>query len=180
LHFPGTTNEKLLNEKLESQLVTNLQKINKYFPQYNWLSETYETKVLENTQYLLSIRLGSENIIIQPQTKTLHKSFNLRSGLPITLADVFQGSFISEIKKILNRKLKELYGNQQAFSTKDIFLTIEEMVKNYYFTTSGIVFYRDYQPNFNLANNAPLELTISYKELRRFLKPNALIKDFIK
>ncbi|MCU0391316.1 MAG: hypothetical protein MUE81_09370, partial [Thermoflexibacter sp.] len=163
--------------KVDVQLKDGIEKVLSYYPQYRWLSQTYETKVLENTKNLLSLRMSSELIIVEPQSKVIHKSFNLSNGTEIMLKEVLNAGFETPIANNLKEKIGRQYAKLRP-PINEVKASVEEMMKNYYFTSQGIVFFRDYQKNKALAE--AIEITIPYSEIKLFINKNGFLGSFIK
>lgn len=173
----GITDEESMAVKIDATLKQGMDKILSYYPQYRWLSQTYETKILENTKNLLSLRMSSEQIVIEPQSKVTHKVFNLLNGSEITLSDVLNTGF----EKIIFQSLREKIGKQFAKlrpSISEVNTSVDEMMKNYYFTSQGIVFFRDYKKNSLLAE--PIEITIPYSEIKLLVNKSGFLGTFVK
>jgi hypothetical protein len=173
----GATDEASMTNKVDNQLKQGLEKIMTYYPQYRWLSQTYETKILENTKNLLSLRMSNELIVIEPQSKIIHKSFNLANGAEIMLNEVLNVGFEKSIFNMLREKIGKQFAKLRPPIT-EVNASVEEMMKNYYFTSQGIVFFRDYKKNNLLAE--PLEITIAYSEIKLMINKNGFLNSFIK
>ncbi len=173
----GASDEESMTNKVDTQLKQGLEKIMSFYPQYRWLSQTYETKILENTKNLLSLRMSNELIVIEPQSKIIHKSFNLSNGSEITLNEVLNAGFEKSIFNLLREKIGKQFAKLRPPVT-EVNTSVEEMMKNYYFTSQGIVFFRDYKKNNLLAE--PIEITIAYTEIKLIINKNGFLSGFVK
>ncbi len=176
VQFPGIKDRKMLLQTLETRLRDDIEKIKTQYPDYNWLSETYETKILENTAYLLSVRFNKEHIFVEPETQVSYKSFNLKTGTELTLENTMTGAYITMLRSALAKEIRKIYG--QNPSTEELRQNMTEMLKTYYFTTTGIVFFRNYHEEYSYKE--PMTITIPYRTLASVLKPNALPANFAK
>lgn len=166
----GVVDKKTLLIKVDDLLKSSIETIKRHYPQYKWLSETYETKILENTQNLLSVRFSKEHIISEPESQTFYKSFDLRTGKELTLSEVLTNNYEKTLRTWLEKSLQTYYKMQK---TDEISKNINEMLKNYYFTTSGLVFFRNYQASYKMKE--PFEMTIPYTQLRAVMKKGTLL-----
>jgi hypothetical protein len=174
LQFSATTKaEQNMNAKIDNQLLADLSKIYKYFPQYNWISETYENKIIENSNYLLSIRYQVENILAVPKITIKHKSFNLKTGQEITAQELFTANSQKELQRLIETKLKTKYPKTK-FTTTNLTATSTKMLQNFYATSYGVVFF--YDKGDGLPQSS-LEIAIPYKEMKNSVNP-AFLKEF--
>ncbi len=173
----GIADDESMAVKIDATLKQGIDKILSYYPQYRWLSQTYETKILENTKNLLSLRMSSEQIIIEPQSKVTHKVFNLLNGSEITLNEVLNAGFEKTIFQSLREKIGKQFAKLRP-SISEVNTSVEEMMKNYYFTSQGIVFFRDYKKNSLLAE--PIEITIPYSEIKLLVNKSGFLGTFVK
>ncbi len=171
----GVTNPSTLNGQADIQLADGLKKVTLLYPQYRWLSETLETKVLENDKDLLSVRFVEECVIAEPKSKVSHKSFIISTGQELKLGELLLSGHDKVLRASLRQKIGKKYAGSRPTLT-DVNTSIEEMIQNYYFTTKGIVFYRQYHANS--AIQEPIELTVDYKEIRSLIKPASLLSRF--
>ncbi|TAH22000.1 MAG: SPOR domain-containing protein [Cytophagales bacterium] len=173
----GTADESSMSEKIDATLKRGMDKIASYYPQYHWLSQTYETKILENTKNILSLRMSNEQIIVEPQSEVKHKTFNLLNGSEITLGEVLNNGFEKNINSLLREKINKQFAKLRP-AASEVNASTEEMIKNYYFTVQGIVFFRDYKKNSLLAE--PIEITIPYSEIKLLINKNGFLSTFVK
>jgi hypothetical protein len=166
LQFSETKSESNINAKIEHQLLADLNQINKYFPKYNWISETYENRIIENSNYLLSIRYHIENILATPKTSIKHKTFNLKNGQEIKLTNLFSGNYTTELKKIIEAKLK-LKATKLKLTNNEITGISNKMLQNFYVTSYGVVFFYDRNTD---NKQGSLEISLPYRELKTILK----------
>ncbi len=171
----GVTNPNAPHSQVDIQLADGLKKVTVLYPQYRWLSETLETKVLENDKDLLSVRFVEECVIAEPKSKISHKSFIISTGHELKLGELLIAGHDRVLRAALRRKIGKKYAESRPTLT-DVNTSIEEMIQNYYFTSKGIVFYRQYQANS--AIQEPIELTVEYKEIRSLIKPASLLSRF--
>ena len=169
--------ESSMTDKIDATLKQGMDKILLYYPQYRWLSQTYETKILENTKNVLSLRMSSEQIVIEPQSKVTHKVFNLTNGTEITINEVLNAGFEKTIFHLLREKIGKQFAKLRP-SVSEVNASVDEMMKNYYFASQGIVFFRDYKKNSLLAE--PIEITISYSEIKLLVNKNGFLATFVK
>ncbi|GAB4196536.1 MAG: hypothetical protein OHK0057_03700 [Thermoflexibacter sp.] len=163
--------------KVDAYLKEGLEKVSKENQQYQWLSQTYETKILENTKNLLSLRMSSELILAEPESRVLHKSFNMSNGSEITLKDVLNAGFETTLNLILKDKISKQYAKLRP-TPAEVKTMVEEMIKNYYFTTQSIVFFRDYRKNQTIAD--AVEITVPYSDIKWLINKNGFLGKFIK
>ncbi|SFF32962.1 SPOR domain-containing protein [Thermoflexibacter ruber] len=163
--------------KVDAYLKEGLEKVSKENQQYQWLSQTYETKILENTKNLLSLRMSSELILAEPESRVLHKSFNMSNGSEITLKDVLNVGFETTLNLILKDKISKQYAKLRP-TPAEVKTTVEEMIKNYYFTTQSIVFFRDYRKNQTIAE--AVEITVPYSDIKWLINKNGFLSSFVK
>ncbi len=150
-----------------------MNQINQHFPKYNWISETYENRVIENSNYLLSIRYHVESILASPKVNVKHKTFNLKNGQLLTKNDVFVGNSDNELKKLLDSKLKTK-ASKLKIKSADLSKISTAMLQNYYITSYGVVFFYDSQ----VANKqAAIEICLPFKEIKNIVKADFL-KEF--
>ncbi len=173
LQFSEVKSENNINAKIENQLLEDINHVNKYFPKYNWISETYENKIIENSNYLLSIRYHIENILASPKVSIKHKSFNLKNGKEIMPTDLFANNYITELKKIIDNKLKAKVAKSKLTNTDLAAITIK-MLQNYYVTSYAVVFFYDKNAD---KQQSSIEISVPYKELKNILKPE-FVKEF--
>lgn len=173
----GSTDEASMSERIDATLKQGMDRIASYYPQYHWLSQTYETKILENTKNILSLRMSSEQIVVEPQSKITHKIFNLLSGAEITLHEVLNSGFEKSISNLLKEKINKQFAKLRP-AASEVNASTEEMMKNYYFTVQGIVFFRDYKKNSLLAE--PIEITIPYAEIKLLINKSGFLGTFVK
>lgn len=173
LQFTDGHSGSNINTKIESQLLSDLNQINQHFPKYNWISETYENRVIENSNYLLSIRYHVESILASPKVNVKHKTFNLKNGQLLTKNDVFVGNSDNELKKLLDSKLKTK-ASKLKIKPADLSKISTAMLQNYYITSYGVVFFYDSQ----VANKqAAIEICLPFKEIKNIVKADFL-KEF--
>jgi hypothetical protein len=177
MQLAGTSEAEAMSVRIDGQLRQGLDSILKYLPQYRWLSKTYETKIMENSKNLLSFRMSSEQIIIEPQSKIVHKSFNLTNGKELLLHEVLNAGYEKPIFNILRDKIGKQFAKIYP-PINEVNASAEEMMKNYYFTSQGIIFFRDYKKNQKLAE--PIEITIPYSEIKLLVSKNGFLSGFIK
>ncbi len=173
LQLPDAQAGSNINSKIESQLLADINQINKHFPKYNWISETYENRIIENSNYLLSLRYQVENIMAKPQITTRHKTFNLKNGQLLTKNDIFVANKDAELKKLVETKLKAKTAKLKL-KPVDLSKMAAVCLQNYYVTSYGMVFCSD-QSNDKL--QPTVELSVSFKELKNVVKPEFL-KEF--
>jgi hypothetical protein len=173
LQFSEVKSENNINAKIENQLLEDINHVNKYFPKYNWISETYENKIIENSNYLLSIRYHIENILASPKVSIKHKSFNLKNGKEIMLTDLFSNNYATELKKIIDNKLKAKVAKSKL-TTTDLAAITAKMLQNYYVTSYAVVFFYDKNAD---KQQSSIEISVPYKELKNILKPE-FVKEF--
>lgn len=176
VQFPGIKDRKMLLQTLETRLKDDIEKIKTQYPDYNWLSETYETKILENTNYLLSVRFNKEHIFVEPETQVSYKSFDLKTGKELTLDNTMQGAYKTILKGLLTKEIQQIYGRYP--STNELGQSLTEMLKSYYFTTTGIVFFRNYHEDY--FHKEPLTVTLPYQTLKGVLRIGTLPASFLK
>ena len=170
-----SNSQRNLGEKLDTQLTKDLQKIKQYYPQYRWLSETYETKILENHSFLLSAKFSKESVIVEPETHTFFRSFDLKTGKQLVLEELLIPTFQAGLRAILEKKLNdEIYKNAHKQELKQ---SMEEMLKNYYFTTTGIVFSRDYKSSYRYKE--AIELSVAYSQVAHLIRKDSFLKNFM-
>jgi hypothetical protein len=165
--------EQNMNSKIESQLLADINKIHKQYPKYNWISETYENKIIENSNYLLSIRYHIENILAVPKITVKHKTFNLKTGQEITSKDLYVEKYEKELKKNIEAKLKARFAKTKITGLSTASIT-EKMLQNFYVTSYGVVYFYD-SSETNPQNS--LELSIPFREMKNIVKPEFL-KEF--
>jgi hypothetical protein len=173
LQFTDGHSGSNINTKIESQLLSDLNQINQYFPKYNWISETYENRVIENSNYLLSIRYHVESILASPKVNVKHKTFNLKNGQLLTKNDIFIANPDNELKKLLDSKLK-VRATKLKIKPADVSKITTAMLQNYYVTSFGIVFFYDNQA---LNKQAAIEVCLPFKEMKNIVKAEFL-KEF--
>lgn len=166
--------KKALHDRLEKVLISDIEELKKHYPNYKWLSETYETKILENTKYLLSAKFSKEHIIAEPKSQTLYRSFDLKTGKQLSLSSVLNTQHRSVLSKIIEKQLLEQFYRRNQ--TDEIKQSIEEMLENYYFTTSGIVFSRDFRNHFSYKE--PIEMTIPYSQIGQLIRKESFLGGF--
>jgi cell division septation protein DedD len=170
------TGETMMS-RVDAYLKEGLEKVSKENQQYQWLSQTYETKILENTKNLLSLRMSSELILAEPESKVVHKSFNMSNGSEITLKDVLNVGFEATLNLILKDKISKQYAKLQPKPT-EVKAIVEEMMKNYYFTSQSIVFFRDYQKGKTIAE--VIEMSVPYSDIKWLINKNGFLNNFVK
>jgi len=121
--------------------------------------------------------MSSEQIVIEPQSKVTHKVFNLTNGTEITINEVLNAGFEKTIFHLLREKIGKQFAKLRP-SVSEVNASVDEMMKNYYFTSQGIVFFRDYKKNSLLAE--PIEITISYSEIKLLVNKNGFLATFVK
>jgi hypothetical protein len=173
LQFSETKTEHTINDKIEHQLLADLNQINKYFPKYNWISETYENKIIENSNYLLSVRYQVENILASPKISIKHKTFNLKTGKEIALTDLLTNNYQAELKKIVEAKLKSKI-TKAKITNNELIEISNKMLANFYVTSYGVVFFYDHN---STEHQNTVEISVPYKELKNILKAD-FIKEF--
>lgn len=173
----NTPEDEAMSARIDGQLKQGLEKIVSFYPQYRWLSQTYETKVLENSKNLLSFRMSSEQIVVEPLSKIMHKSFNLTTGKEILINEVLNAGFERPIFNLLREKIGKQFAKLYP-PVNEVNISVEEMMKNYYFTSQGIVFFRDYKKNQKITE--PIEITIPYAEIKLLIVKNGFLNSFIK
>ncbi len=166
-----------MTNRIDAYLKEGLERISKENQKYQWLSQTYETKILENTKNLLSLRMSSELILAEPESKVLHKSFNMLNGTEITLKDVLNVGFETTLSNILRDKINKQYAKLRPTSA-EVKTSVEEMMKNYYLTSQSIVFFRDYQKNKTIAE--AIEISVPYTDIRFLINKNGFLSNFLK
>jgi SPOR domain len=171
----GVTDPNSLSTQVDLALAEGLKKVGSFYPQYRWLSETLETKVLENSQDLLSVRLVEELVIAEPKSKITHRSFQLSTGRELKLADQLTAGHERPLRTILRRKVGKKYEDLRA-PLADVNSSVDEMLANYYFTSRGIVFYRQYRASSVIQE--PIEITVDYREVRSLVRPGSLASRF--
>ncbi len=169
----GTT----MTSRIDTYLKEGLERISKENQKYQWLSQTYETKILENTKNLLSLRMSSELILAEPESKVVHKSFNMLNGAEITLKEVLNAGFETTLSNILRDKINKQYAKLRPTSA-EVKTSVEEMIKNYYLTSQSIVFFRDYQKNKTIAE--AIEISVPYTDIRFLINKNGFLSNFLK
>jgi hypothetical protein len=175
VQLKGVTDPNSLSAQVDQALAEGLKKVGAFYPQYRWLSETLETKVLENSQDLLSVRLVEEWVIAEPKSKITHRSFQLSTGREIRLADVLAPGHERPLRTILRRKVGKKYEDLRP-PLADVNGSVDEMLANYYFTSKGIVFYRQYRASSVIQE--PIEITVDYREVRQLVRPGSLASRF--
>jgi hypothetical protein len=160
-----------INSKIENQLLADINQVNKYYPKYNWISETYEHRIIENSNYLLSVRYQVENILAMPKISIKHKTFNLKNGNVIGKNDVFNPNQEAELKKIVENKLKAKL-SKLRLKPAELNNMATAMLQNYYLSAYGIVFFYDMQ-----ATKTAIEVSAPFKELKGIVKADFL-KEF--
>ncbi len=166
--------KKALHDRLEKVLISDIEELKKHYPNYKWLSETYETKILENTKYLLSAKFSKEHIIAEPKSQTLYRSFDLKTGKQLSLNSVLTAQYRPFLTKIIEKQLLEQFYRRNQ--NDEIKKSVDEMLENYYFTTSGIVFSRDFKSNFSYKE--PIELTVPYSQISQLIRKESFFGSF--
>jgi cell division septation protein DedD len=172
LQFSETTHEGNLNTKIETQLQSDLNTVNKFFPKYNWLSETYENRIIENSNSLLSIRYYAESILATPKISIKHKSFNLKTGQQLLLTDLLMNNYAAELRKVLDTKFRAKILKFNKLTAAEMNTAVSEMLTNYYFTSYGIVFFLENKFGNKLPHG--IEVSVPYREIKQVVKPEFL------
>lgn len=158
---------------VEKQLSSNVRLVSASFPEYTWLSETYETKILENDRHFFTVRLLYERIGKQAESRISFRSWDLRNGEELTLANQLRPGADKALRNLLRRKLSQRYAHLRP-STADINASVEEMLANYYFTAMGISFFRQHQPWSAIEGS--ITLSVTYQEIAQWLRENSLAR----
>jgi SPOR domain len=172
VQIKGISDPKSLLSQLDQQLTSGLKEVNGHYPNYRWLSQTFETKILENDRNLLSVRLLQEHVIDEPKNRVAHRSWDLATGNELKISEQLANGYERQLKLILRRKLGKKYADLRP-SLADVNRSVAEMLGNYYFTSTGLVFFRPYQAESKIQE--PVEITLDYNELRPFIKLNSFI-----
>ncbi|MCU0451075.1 MAG: SPOR domain-containing protein [Bernardetiaceae bacterium] len=172
VQIKGISDPKSLLSQLDQQLASGLKEVNRHYPNYRWLSETFETKILENDRNLLSVRLLQEHVIDEPKNQVTHRSWDLTTGSELKINEQLANGYERQLKLLLRRKLGKKYADLRP-SLSDVNRSVADMLGNYYFTSTGLVFFRPYQTDSKIQE--PVELTLNYDELRPFIRPGSFI-----
>jgi uncharacterized protein YdhG (YjbR/CyaY superfamily) len=121
--------------------------------------------------------MSSELILAEPESKVVHKSFNMSNGSEITLKDVLNVGFEATLNLILKDKISKQYAKLQPKPT-EVKAIVEEMMKNYYFTSQSIVFFRDYQKGKTIAE--VIEMSVPYSDIKWLINKNGFLNNFVK
>ncbi|WP_448520152.1 hypothetical protein [Rhodoflexus sp.] len=168
----GYTDPGSVGALVERQLNSNVRLVNAAYPQYSWLSETYETKILENDRHIFSVRMLYERINNQTESQIIFRSWDMRTGQELTLANQLRPGADKMLRILLRRKLGERYANLRPTLT-DINASVEEMLLNYYFTATGITFFREHKPWSMIEGS--ITLSVTYQEILQWLQDNSAI-----
>jgi hypothetical protein len=136
------------------------------YPKYSWLSETYETKILENDNNIFSVRMLYERVDNRTENTITFRSWDLRSGRELTLDNQLRPGADKMLRTLLRKRLGERYAQLRPPLT-DINASVEDMLVNYYFTTTGISFFRDHKPWSVIEGS--ITLSIPYKDIAQWL-----------
>lgn len=157
---------------IEKQLNTNVRLVSAFYPQYAWLSETYETKILENDRHIFSVRMLYERVSNRTETKIAFRSWDMRTGEELTLANSLLPGYEKALRTLLRKKTGERYAHLRP-SLTDINASVEEMMSNFYFTATGISFFRDHKP-WSVIEGA-ITVSVPYGEIAQWLRDKSLI-----
>lgn len=168
----GYTDPASVGALVEKQLNANVRLVNAVYPQYSWLSETYETKILENDHHIFSVRMLYERVSNKTENKIVFRSWDMRTGQELTLANQLRPGADKMLRTLLRRKLGERYAHIRPTLT-DLNASVEEMLVNYYFTATGITFFREHKPWSMIEGS--LTVSVPYKEIAQWLQDNNVV-----
>jgi hypothetical protein len=151
---------------VEKQLNKNVRLVSALYPKYSWLSETYETKILENDRYIFSVRMLYERINNQTESAITFRSWDLRTGQELTLANQLRPGADRALRTLLRKRLGQRYAKLRP-SLTDVNASVEEMLTKYYFTATGISFFRDHKPWSVIEGS--ITLSVPYKDIAQWL-----------
>jgi hypothetical protein len=162
----GYTDPTGVGALVEKQLSGNMRLVSAVYPKYSWLSETYETKILENDNNIFSVRMLYERVDNRTENTITFRSWDLRSGRELTLDNQLRPGADKMLRTLLRKRLGERYAQLRPPLT-DINASVEDMLVNYYFTTTGISFFRDHKPWSVIEGS--ITLSIPYKDIAQWL-----------
>lgn len=162
----GYTDPAGVGAIVEKQLNGNVRLVSAVYPKYSWLSETYETKILENDRHIFSVRMLYERVNSQTENKITFRSWDMRTGQELTLANQLRPGADKMLRTLLRKRLGERYAQLRP-SLTDVNASVEDMLVNYYFTATGISFFRDHKPWSVIEGG--ITLSIPYKDIAQWL-----------
>ncbi|MCS7019812.1 MAG: SPOR domain-containing protein [Cytophagales bacterium] len=167
----GYTDPSSIGNLAERLLAANMRLVETIYPQYNWISETYETKILENDRHIFSVRMLYERINNQTENKLLFRSWDMRTGQELTLSNQLLPGYEKALRTLLRKRIGEQYAHLRPTIT-DLNASVEEMLTRYYFTATGISFFREHKPWSAIEGN--ITFSIPYKDIAQWLRDKSL------
>jgi len=158
-----------------------------------WL-ENADFKTEYNKNGILGVALTFEGSGAYPSTRTKHVVIDTKTGSQLKSADIFASDKTGRLVNLLDGKLREKMKSAIAGVSKDSAedgAALTEMLAEKKFTAEnlnhfsvndqGVTFYYDYGfPHAMLALEPDGEITLSYADLKLFVKPGGLLAKFVR
>ncbi len=169
---------------------------------FNLKEEQTETFWLANAEFIteynrngiLGIALTIDGSGAYPSTYTKHIVVNTKTGFQVKPEDIFASDKSAALTDLLDKQLQQTIKQAIADVKKDSAEdgeALTEMLAEKKFTSEnlnhfsvsdkGVTFYYDYGfPHVNLALEPNGELTLSYTDLKPYIKPGGLLAKFVR
>jgi hypothetical protein len=142
---------------------------------FNW-KKMQEIRIMHNEQDILSAETYKYGFTGGAHGLSVSKfhAIDLQDGHRITLDEIFRDDYYNDLRDILNSAARRKYKLERNQSLVDagFFTEFIEPCQNFYLTKDGLGFYYN---QYEVAPFAlgPIDIFISYKDLKRILSPES-------
>ena len=143
---------------------------------FNWESLS-ETKVVHNDNFLLSLQVSRYQFTggAHGFTSTELRVLDLKNGIRVKLADIFQANYKATLAKIIEQKVRTYFkiADNESLEEGGMLVASIEPTENFYLTDKGIGFiYNPYE--IAAYSYGTVEIYMTYEELDKILNNSAL------